>query len=108
MAGVLKLTTLECVEPVFGGAFTGMLVPVGFTGGSRDEDGGSKVGMCSLGVDDITGSMGLAVAELVADTGVGSENAGGISGVAVVCRMDGRSKLLVVAAGSEVPWLAWL
>lgn len=66
------------------------------------------MGTCSLGVDDITGSMGLAVAELVVDTDVDSDNAGGIPGVTVICRMDGRSKLLVVATGSEVPWLAWL
>jgi hypothetical protein len=86
-----------------------LLVSGGLTGGpcGTAGDGGlGGVGMRSWGVDRITGSIGTAVAEPAADAGVGSDGAGGVSGMAIFGGMDGSSKRLTVAAGPGLPRFA--
>lgn len=75
----------------------------GLTGGpcGKAGDGGLGVGTRSWEVNRTTGSTGAAVAEPV-DVGVGSDGAGGVSGMDIFGGMDGRCKWLMVAAGPRL------
>ena len=97
-----------------GGTCKGVLVSGGtckVSGGltcgpcGKAGDGGLGVGTRSWEVDRTTGSTGAAVAEPV-DVGVGSDGAGGVSGMDIFGGMDGRCKWLMVAAGPRLPRLS--
>ena len=105
-----NLTTLEYAELVSWGSCNVLVsggacrVSSGLTGGScgKAGDDGLGVGTRSWEVDRTTGSTGAAVAEPV-DVGVGSDRAGGVSGMDIFGGMDGRCKWLMVAAGPRLP-----